>query len=135
MTDKDVPIVLEVKSYSVRSYPNQPNIAQDSPDGADIGYMILWDGLNPPKMQFQIHFVPDGTPLDDTTYDASVPRVEMWMNWSQYGPLLRLLTTASSVQATYNPQIDPPWADVEGQYPVGQPPAQMTWSINGPMPT
>jgi len=133
----DIPPVLQIRSYSVRSYPHRPNIAQDDPDDADVGYMILWDGLNPPKIQYQIHFVPDGTPLDEATYDATVPRVEMWMNWSQYAPLLRLLTTAASVQATYTPQQgdNPAWADVEGQYPEGQPPARMTWSINGPMQT
>ena len=102
----DIPPVLQIRSYSVRSYPHRPNIAQDDPDDADVGYMILWDGLNPPKIQYQIHFVPDGTPLDEATYDATVPRVEMWMTWSQYAPLLRLLKTSRRAQAAHQANHD-----------------------------
>jgi hypothetical protein len=107
---------LEVLTYSVRIHPGQSSNPPSSVAGKSMGYVIL-EGTGTP---FLIQFLPDGSNLQQTSYNAGLKAVEMSMNWCQLNGLMHLLESANSVQACYDESDG--FADVEGQFvrPKGQ---------------
>lgn len=119
----DQSAAMNVTSYSVRVYPGQYGLppADGNYAGTDLGYMILMGpvSVQPSSItvkQFFIHFVPDGLKIPKGGYSAAEQAIEVVMNWSQFGPLLKLLKTADSVQAYWSSAGGISWADVEGQF-------------------
>jgi len=103
---------LDVKTYSVRVYPNRSSLPPANYAGSDLGYVILdGDGT-----KFVVHFLPDGANPPPPAYNAGQGFVELCMNWCQFQGILTLLAGADSVQGIFFIDENGPWADVEGQY-------------------